>query len=327
MYEDFGSRRARPGVGAQVGSTLSGMKGANTPGRRGAVFGVWWRGVRPSGLSRARARATAAADAPSAAVELGGVPRRSRPAAPPVQAAGRAAGCGAAAASRPKNQNGVGLRADASCLAAAEGVARHERRPAGGCAQFAGAPPVRATPRRRQGHHQRGGIDRLEALDPSAAPQCEKVVDGVMTNQVDFFIMQAHHDYCDHDTLPTGAEKIFHDWEAHCLNCVIKREDDDNLADCPAAPARLTHPRRRARHARGPRARARGDGHAHRRLWAQEQRARRSRQPRRRPPTAPAAAAAGSGRASAATAGVDSLRPSASRRSARRAPRRTPTTT
>ena len=56
-------------------------------------------------------------------------------------------------------------------------------------------------------------IDRLKKLTPSKA-ECEKVVDGVMTNQVDFFIMQAHHDYCDHDTLRTGDEKIFHDWES-----------------------------------------------------------------------------------------------------------------
>ena len=75
-------------------------------------------------------------------------------------------------------------------------------------------------------------IDRLKKLTPSKA-ECEKVVDGVMTNQVDFFIMQAHHDYCDHDTLRTGDEKIFHDWESFCLNCVIKREHDDKLKDCP----------------------------------------------------------------------------------------------
>ena len=81
----------------------------------------------------------------------------------------------------------------------------------------------------RQGHHQRGDRPPQEAHPVEGG-----VRDGVMTNQVDFFIMQAHHDYCDHDTLRTGDEKIFHDWESFCLNCVIKREHDDKLKDCPA---------------------------------------------------------------------------------------------
>ena len=119
-------------------------------------------------------------------------------------------------------------------------------------------------------------IDRLKKLTPSKA-ECEKVVDGVMTNQVDFFIMQAHHDYCDHDTLRTGDEKIFHDWESFCLNCVIKREHDDKLKDCPAVTC-SDHSILDAAHftlVNNCEAAAGGDGHAHRRLWAQERRARR----------------------------------------------------
>ena len=119
-------------------------------------------------------------------------------------------------------------------------------------------------------------IDRLKKLTPSKA-ECEKVVDGVMTNQVDFFIMQAHHDYCDHDTLRTGDEKIFHDWESHCLNCVIKRGHDDKLDDCPHVTC-SDHSILDAAHftlVNNCEAAAGGDGHAHRRLWAQERRARR----------------------------------------------------
>ena len=119
-------------------------------------------------------------------------------------------------------------------------------------------------------------IDRLKKLTPSKA-ECEKVVDGVMTNQVDFFIMQAHHDYCDHDTLRTGDEKIFHDWESFCLNCVIKRGHDDKLDDCPHVTC-SDHSILDAAHftlVNNCEAAAGGDGHAHRRLWAQERRARR----------------------------------------------------
>ena len=124
-------------------------------------------------------------------------------------------------------------------------------------------------------------IDRLVALGTPSADKtalCKAVdADGVMTNQVDFFIMQAHHDYCDHDTLRTGDEKIFHDWESFCLNCVIKRGHDDKLDDCPHVTC-SDHSILDAAHftlVNNCEAAAGGDGHAHRRLWAQERRARR----------------------------------------------------
>ena len=120
-------------------------------------------------------------------------------------------------------------------------------------------------------------IDALIPLTPSKA-ECEKVdADGVMYNQVNFFIMQAHHDYCDHDTLPTGAEKYFHDWESHCLNCAIKRNYETTLKDCPAVTC-SDHSILDAAHftlVNNCEPAAGGDGHAHRRLWAQERRARR----------------------------------------------------
>merc|ERR1719230_410997 len=61
-----------------------------------------------------------------------------------------------------------------------------------------------------------------------------------MTCQVAFFMIQAHHDYCDHDTLTTEEETLFHLWEASCLNCVISRNYDANLLACPQVNCRDT---------------------------------------------------------------------------------------
>ena len=94
-----------------------------------------------------------------------------------------------------------------------------------------------------------------------------------MPNQIDFFIMQAR-DYCDHDTLPT--EKIFHDWEAHCLNCVIKRNYDPTLSDCVVPTCSNSGPIDTAHVTLTEKCEAASGSHdAHRRLWAQKQRARR----------------------------------------------------
>jgi hypothetical protein len=53
------------------------------------------------------------------------------------------------------------------------------------------------------------------------------------TCQIAFFVIQAHHDHCAHDTLTTEEETLFHDWEGVCIGCAIARQYDPALASCP----------------------------------------------------------------------------------------------
>merc|ERR1711988_429283 len=47
-----------------------------------------------------------------------------------------------------------------------------------------------------------------------------------------YFIMQAHHDHCLHDVLPTGIEQDLHDYEHFYEDCFIKRQYNDALPAC-----------------------------------------------------------------------------------------------
>merc|ERR1719387_2505874 len=49
-----------------------------------------------------------------------------------------------------------------------------------------------------------------------------------------YHIMQAHHDHCLHDQLPTGIEKKLHDYEHFYDDCFVKRQFDSSLTKCPA---------------------------------------------------------------------------------------------
>jgi len=57
--------------------------------------------------------------------------------------------------------------------------------------------------------------------------------DGLMVCQQAFLVIQAHHDYCPHDTLTSYEEKLFHDWESKCNGCLIRRKYDSTLDTCP----------------------------------------------------------------------------------------------
>ena len=48
-----------------------------------------------------------------------------------------------------------------------------------------------------------------------------------------FYTIQAHHDYCPHDTLTRYEEELFHAWEGKCHGCSIVRKYDANLKKCP----------------------------------------------------------------------------------------------
>jgi len=50
-----------------------------------------------------------------------------------------------------------------------------------------------------------------------------------------FLIMQAHHDFCLHDEVPTSVEDSFHDFEGKCEECSITKKRDPNLDECPDA--------------------------------------------------------------------------------------------
>ena len=108
-------------------------------------------------------------------------------------------------------------------------------------------------------------VNRLKLITPSKAA-CEAVTDGVMKTQVDFFILQAHHDYCDHDVLPTDSEKYFHDWEEYCLNCVISRNYEATLKACPQINCKDQSIIDAAHYVLETTCEAASGGHAHRRL-------------------------------------------------------------
>jgi hypothetical protein len=46
--------------------------------------------------------------------------------------------------------------------------------------------------------------------------------------------MQAHHDHCLHDQLPTNIEQALHDFEHNYDDCFIKRQYNAALSACPA---------------------------------------------------------------------------------------------
>jgi len=50
---------------------------------------------------------------------------------------------------------------------------------------------------------------------------------------VKYHVMQAHHDHCLHDKLPTSVEKRLHFYEGFYDDCFIKRQHDPELDACP----------------------------------------------------------------------------------------------
>merc|ERR1719388_113387 len=50
---------------------------------------------------------------------------------------------------------------------------------------------------------------------------------------MNYHVMQAHHDHCLHDALPTGIEKILHDYEHFYDDCFVKRQFNPSLGTCP----------------------------------------------------------------------------------------------
>ena len=63
---------------------------------------------------------------------------------------------------------------------------------------------------------------------------CRLLKDGqVKTCAQAFLVIQAHHDYCPHDTLTRYEEELFHQWESKCHGCSIVRMYNANLKNCP----------------------------------------------------------------------------------------------
>jgi hypothetical protein len=52
--------------------------------------------------------------------------------------------------------------------------------------------------------------------------------------QDNYYLMQAHHDHCLHDQLPTNIEQALHDFEHNYDDCFIKRQYNAALSACPA---------------------------------------------------------------------------------------------
>merc|ERR1719171_997710 len=72
-----------------------------------------------------------------------------------------------------------------------------------------------------------GAVDKLEAKAACKATSPPEDCIG------DYHLMQAHHDHCLHDQLPTGIEKKLHDYEHFYDDCYVKRQFNPSLTACP----------------------------------------------------------------------------------------------
>ena len=63
----------------------------------------------------------------------------------------------------------------------------------------------------------------------------------MMVCQTAYFVLQAHHDFCDHDTLSEAQEGLVHTFEAACHSCTISRPYDSAVREC-VVPANCDDP-------------------------------------------------------------------------------------
>jgi len=72
-------------------------------------------------------------------------------------------------------------------------------------------------------------------LEADGCDASEAACDADSHCQVNYRILQAHHDHCPHDTLPEELEKHFHDFEDTCKEhgCVIARQFVEDSEECP----------------------------------------------------------------------------------------------
>ena len=75
----------------------------------------------------------------------------------------------------------------------------------------------------------RAAVSYLEANKPA----CRKK-SASKTCHDNYYVMQAHHDYCSHKQLPAAVGNTIHDFESFYDDCLIKRQYDSTLKACPA---------------------------------------------------------------------------------------------
>merc|ERR1739838_650708 len=59
------------------------------------------------------------------------------------------------------------------------------------------------------------------------------MTNGVAICQQAFMMLQAHHDYCEHDTLSHTMEDLIHDYEDYCISCSVPRAYIPDRPICP----------------------------------------------------------------------------------------------
>ncbi|GAX14655.1 hypothetical protein FisN_6Lh440 [Fistulifera solaris] len=52
---------------------------------------------------------------------------------------------------------------------------------------------------------------------------------------LNYYIIQAHHDYCQDGEVPTEIEDGFHDFDTVCVACEIQRSATEGAPDCPTS--------------------------------------------------------------------------------------------
>lgn len=83
--------------------------------------------------------------------------------------------------------------------------------------------------------------DHGDDIEPEATmtqqSECQSIeVNGIQPCQQSFYIIQTHHDLCDHDTLTKAQELLIHDYEDFCSSCKIDRQYQPGLPICDKVP-------------------------------------------------------------------------------------------
>jgi len=75
----------------------------------------------------------------------------------------------------------------------------------------------------------------LDALEYLKTNGCATTCEDETKCHTNFLIIQSHHDYCPEADIPEAIEDDFHDFEAKCTACEIRRAFTEGAPDCPKA--------------------------------------------------------------------------------------------
>jgi hypothetical protein len=89
---------------------------------------------------------------------------------------------------------------------------------------------------------KKAGEDMKACGDTASQAACKDLLETDNTCVTAFFILQSHHDYCDHETLTAEEEELVHIWEGSCIQCQVFRGHDKDLDTCPMVDCKKPQP-------------------------------------------------------------------------------------